>query len=281
MPLPILQPRQGDGQRPLSVVLSRLEELGCRPRGRRNGSWAALCPGHDDRRPSLSLREADDGRALLKCHAGCPPEAVLERLGLSWADLFPERERRNGHQPEKRQAQQPADPLSWWAERCGVPRGWLEKLPLEARDDAVAFTWPGLETAKLRSPELKGLWDGDGPRPPLWPALPEAMPPVIVLCEGESDATVGIYVIEAAGLVEKVSVHALTKGAAATPEALGIADLDRPDWGDPVPVYPGEVPVFWTCGVTLQAVAPHCGVELMITHALGHMFVTDLRVGWG
>lgn len=65
------------------------------------------------------------------------------------------------------------------------------------------------------------------------------------------------------------------------PEALGIADLDRPDWGDPVPVYPGEVPVFWACGVTPQAVALHCGVELMITHAPGHMFVTDLRAGWG
>ncbi|HEY3366296.1 MAG TPA: putative hydro-lyase [Symbiobacteriaceae bacterium] len=60
------------------------------------------------------------------------------------------------------------------------------------------------------------------------------------------------------------------------PEALGIADLARPDWGDPVPVYPGEVPVFWACGVTPQAVAIQSRPPLMITHAPGHMFVTAL-----
>lgn len=60
------------------------------------------------------------------------------------------------------------------------------------------------------------------------------------------------------------------------PEALGIADLGRPDWGAPVPVLPGEVPVFWACGVTPQAAALASGVPLMIAHAPGHMFVTDL-----
>lgn len=59
------------------------------------------------------------------------------------------------------------------------------------------------------------------------------------------------------------------------PELLGISDLGRPDWGEPVPIHPGEVPVFWACGVTPQAVALAAGVELMITHAPGHMFITD------
>jgi uncharacterized protein YcsI (UPF0317 family) len=59
------------------------------------------------------------------------------------------------------------------------------------------------------------------------------------------------------------------------PEAIGIADLDRPDYGDPVEVRDGELPVFWACGVTPQAAAARSRPELMISHAPGHMFVTD------
>ncbi len=61
------------------------------------------------------------------------------------------------------------------------------------------------------------------------------------------------------------------------PEALGISDLARPSFGDPVTVNPGEVPVFWACGVTPQAVAMRAHPELMITHAPGKMFVTTLK----
>lgn len=59
------------------------------------------------------------------------------------------------------------------------------------------------------------------------------------------------------------------------PARLGIADLERPDWGDQVPIEEGELPVFWACGVTPQAVALAARPPLMITHAPGHMFVTD------
>jgi uncharacterized protein YcsI (UPF0317 family) len=61
------------------------------------------------------------------------------------------------------------------------------------------------------------------------------------------------------------------------PAAIGIDDLGAPDYGDPVEVRDGELPVFWACGVTPQAVAVASRPELMITHAPGHMFVTDLR----
>ena len=60
------------------------------------------------------------------------------------------------------------------------------------------------------------------------------------------------------------------------PEALGIADLQRPDFGDPVPVGPGQVPVFWACGVTPQAAVMASRPHFAITHAPGHMFVTDV-----
>ena len=61
------------------------------------------------------------------------------------------------------------------------------------------------------------------------------------------------------------------------PEEIGIADLSRPDFGDPVPIAENELPVFWACGVTPQAVAMAVRPPLMITHSPGCMFVTDLR----
>jgi uncharacterized protein YcsI (UPF0317 family) len=60
------------------------------------------------------------------------------------------------------------------------------------------------------------------------------------------------------------------------PEAIGIADLSRPDYGDAVTVREGEVPVFWACGVTPQAALLAARLPFAITHAPGHMLVTDL-----
>ncbi|OCA81451.1 hypothetical protein A8F94_21455 [Bacillus sp. FJAT-27225] len=61
------------------------------------------------------------------------------------------------------------------------------------------------------------------------------------------------------------------------PAAIGIEDIHSPDFGDSVTIKDGEIPVFWACGVTPQAVAMHMKPEIMITHAPGHMFVTDLK----
>jgi uncharacterized protein YcsI (UPF0317 family) len=60
------------------------------------------------------------------------------------------------------------------------------------------------------------------------------------------------------------------------PAAIGIADLSRPDYGDAQHFEPGDVPVFWACGVTPQAVALASRPPLMITHSPGHMFITDV-----
>jgi uncharacterized protein YcsI (UPF0317 family) len=60
------------------------------------------------------------------------------------------------------------------------------------------------------------------------------------------------------------------------PAAIGIADIDRPDWGDAQEFQPGDVPVFWACGVTPQVVALASKPTFMITHSPGHMFITDL-----
>ena len=61
------------------------------------------------------------------------------------------------------------------------------------------------------------------------------------------------------------------------PAAIGIHDLSRPDYGDAVEIAPGELPVFWACGVTPQAVALASRPSIMITHAPGYMFITDQR----
>ncbi len=71
----------------MSVLLDRLERVKQTGAGR----WVARCPAHNDRSPSLSIRECDDGRVLLKCFAGCETEDVLSAVGLSFSDVMPER----------------------------------------------------------------------------------------------------------------------------------------------------------------------------------------------
>jgi hypothetical protein len=74
-----------DASTPTQKVIERLQERGCQ-----HGSgqdWQ--CPHHDDQTASLGVTQADDGRALLKCQAGCATEDVVKALGLSMADLFP------------------------------------------------------------------------------------------------------------------------------------------------------------------------------------------------
>jgi uncharacterized protein YcsI (UPF0317 family) len=61
------------------------------------------------------------------------------------------------------------------------------------------------------------------------------------------------------------------------PAAIGIEDVTTPDLGDPAELGEEDVPVFWACGVTPQIVAKSSKPPLMITHAPGHMFITDLR----
>jgi hypothetical protein len=77
-------PQQQSNTRPIDRVLSRLEGVRCSGAG-----WMAKCPHHGDRQASLSLKEADDGKVLLHCFAGCANADVVMRLGLSPVDLFP------------------------------------------------------------------------------------------------------------------------------------------------------------------------------------------------
>lgn len=68
-------------------LLARLE--GVRQSG--PGRWMARCPAHEDRSPSLSVRELEDGRVLVHCFSGCAAADVVAAVGLSLADLFADR----------------------------------------------------------------------------------------------------------------------------------------------------------------------------------------------
>jgi len=72
----------------------------------------------------------------------------------------------------------------------------------------------------------------------------------------------------------------LTHGAPihfGSPDEIGIRNLAEPEFGDPVTIHPGEIPVFWACGVTSQTAVLSARVPLAITHSPGHMFISDLR----
>lgn len=60
------------------------------------------------------------------------------------------------------------------------------------------------------------------------------------------------------------------------PSEIGVADVQKPDYGEAVDIYEGEVPVFWPCGVTPQAAIENARPPIVITHAPGHMFITDI-----
>lgn len=82
-------------------------------------------------------------------------------------------------------------------------------------------------------------------------------------------------VAEAVRLTERFpAVHGAPVHAG-DPAVLGIRDLGAPNFGDPVTVREGEVPVFWACGVTLLETARRAGLAFMITHEPGHMLITD------
>ena len=92
------RPPTQDSNAPINRILRLLPDA-----QRRGRTWVSRCPAHDDHTPSLSIDEAEDGRVLIKCFAGCPNENVTRALGIELRDLFPPSTpaRGNGEQPRK------------------------------------------------------------------------------------------------------------------------------------------------------------------------------------
>jgi hypothetical protein len=80
---------------PAERFVSRLGKV----RGR-NGSWTAQCPAHEDKSPSLSVRETEDGRVLVHCFGGCAVHDVVGAVGMDMTDLFPPDDKRKDYPVE-------------------------------------------------------------------------------------------------------------------------------------------------------------------------------------
>ncbi len=108
--------KPGHSTRPnVHALLARLDKV----RENGPGRWLACCPAHQDRSPSLAVRETPDGILLVKCFAECPTADVLAAIGLELKDLFPQRERDDYHASK--------NPGERW-----VPRDVLTALAREA-----------------------------------------------------------------------------------------------------------------------------------------------------
>lgn len=82
---------------PLDNLLSHLDKVKRTGPGR----YIACCPAHDDRSPSMTIRETDDGRLLVHCHTGCSVYEIVHAVGLELSDLFPRNPTRHC-KPERR-----------------------------------------------------------------------------------------------------------------------------------------------------------------------------------
>lgn len=71
----------------IDAILSRLDKV----RRTGQGNWLACCPAHDDKNPSMTLREEGDGRILVTCWAGCSFDEIVGAVGLGWGAWFPEK----------------------------------------------------------------------------------------------------------------------------------------------------------------------------------------------
>jgi hypothetical protein len=202
--------------RPVQKVLDKLE--GARES---NGSWKALCPAHEDREPSLSVTEGDDGRALVKCFAGCDTEKIVVRLGLEMSDLF---EQRNGHKkkfpsysPDTPATVQPCN-LNNYAEAKGLPVEFLQKQGLRDQkyqgrpavrisyrgvddsEDAVRFRI-ALEKSEEGDDRFRWRTGSKAALYGLWRLESIKRAGYVVLVEGESDAqTLWYHRIPALGI---------------------------------------------------------------------------------
>jgi hypothetical protein len=190
------------GERPIDSVLDRLEGVRAR-----NGHFVAFCPSHDDRREqSLSIKEGDDGRALLNCFGGCSFGAVVKALGLEQRDLFANRNGGGGgSRPSgKRKYVNTGEAgctLARYTEAKKLPATFLESLgvgeiPNYNGHPAVRFPYlnaegeevctrfrvsldgnPRIKTRRGDKPTLYGLWK-----------IEEAREcGCLILVEGESD----------------------------------------------------------------------------------------------
>ena len=165
--------------------------------------WISRCPAHDDRNPSLSIRQGDDGRVLLHCHAGCTPEQVVASIGMSMRDLFPEdsgdARSSDGAVCERQDAgrdESLTGAMSAYSRSLGLPSARWDYHDRDNQRVGIVLRWDTPDGKQIRPLSLiDRQWKRTGmPGPrPLY-RLPELLESdgVVLVCEGEKAADAAI-----------------------------------------------------------------------------------------
>ena len=197
----------------LEEFVRLLDERGLRPKQTGAGQWAALCPSHQDRIPSLSVGAGNEGRVLLNCHVGCAIDEILGTLGLSKPDLF-------------------ASPNGGGRSEQAVEYIYLGR---DGKPVMKVVKKPGKRFSQARPDGEDGwLWNLQGVDRVLY-RLPEVLAAVaagerIYIAEGEKD----VHALEGAGVVATTNPGGAGKWRSEYSEALAgadvvvIADRDEP-----------------------------------------------------
>lgn len=199
---------------PVELLLSKL------PHAKRQGKeWAARCPAHEDKRPSLSITEGEGGRVLVHCHAGCTPEEIVAALGMKLADLMPPAPARPSPAPKRKPTTKAPTPTPKTYATAAEAVAELERqygrranlwtyqgADMEPVGLVVRWDTPAGKTIRPVSKTPAGWIIGGMPNPrPLY-RLPDLLTrgaEVVYVCEGEkaTDAAAGL------GLLATTSPH--------------------------------------------------------------------------
>ena len=142
----------------------------------KGNQYTARCPAHDDRHNSLSVSQGKDGRILLHCHAGCPPEAIAEAMHLDMKELFPSGEENKGRKTGSSEKGRTTDEYIYY-DSDGTPI--LKKLRLQF-SDGKEFRWQHFNGRSW-------VYGRNGIDPPLYNQNAMANDNLIFVVEGEKD----------------------------------------------------------------------------------------------
>jgi hypothetical protein len=135
------------------ALLSQLQQV----RQSSPGNWVASCPAHEDRTPSMTIRELDDGRVLVHCFAGCSAREILHAAGLDFSVLFPER--LSEHIPPMRRPFNAHDVLEAVSAEAGIVATAASNL--KAGMMLTQSDYARLQVAAARLEEARRLVNGE------------------------------------------------------------------------------------------------------------------------
>lgn len=145
--------------------MSQIDALLCRFDGvKQTGrdTWIAKCSAHIDRSPSLSVREAEDGRILVHCFTGCATEDVLDSIGLTFSDLFPPKPENHRYKPIRKPfARVPREVLATlFRDLCIVQLA--AKFVLQGADELSSFTDQDYQSLKAATGRISATLELSG-----------------------------------------------------------------------------------------------------------------------